>query len=750
MNLKNIKLPLKKMYYRLFTAFIVVPLTVVLLFALFILSQRFKAQAMEQIRTTQESIANELMLDIEAMSLRLSHLVHTNNSEMLDYAALMDTEDVSLRYEYFQKLQQSGNLAFEPASNLVSVSFYLKNRSKTYIESEIILDDISETNWYRKALETKNQVVVGTYFVRENGEAYVGSRGNTLLLTFAFAPDRTTDRSGKLEMLVLYYDTDVADKMTAYNKKFLNGTNRLGMMQMVDAAGNLIFSTDGELLKEQPGYTCIVTPVEISDTVWYLESFIKTSTLTAEFRQIGTIVLLVASCILGLAGYFSRYLIKSIVSPIEEISEGLKQVEEGNLLVHIEAQGQSELRNMIHQFNAMVRRLGVLIGEYEEKVRQTKANPKDFFAAMLEKKMTPQEVKEQTAHFFTEEYILLEFRLEKTMPGERGISAEQMSELLNCCERNPRFAARCVAYAKNNIILWAFYRVSENEYQDTVMRMIREIQQDLQKKAELHMDVCISRKAKEAEEFDLCVNEIEKYSDFRHLFGGNSIIDIEKEQELIDKVSAELPNYESFAKALYIADEKNVVAGKEQLFDSFMGSEISSIKITVLAVILAIGKEFSKDHEEFSEVFGQQSNYMEKIGRIGDARSMKLWVTNYLAWIMDYSAAKLKVTETDVIVKAKRYITEHCEEAELSLTEVAEYVGLNEKYFTNRFTKETGENFSSYVTALRMQKAKELLKTTSFKIYEISEMVGYRNVEHFNRVFKKMNGITPAGYRKTM
>ena len=50
----------------------------------------------------------------------------------------------------------------------------------------------------------------------------------------------------------------------------------------------------------------------------------------------------------------------------------------------------------------------------------------------------------------------------------------------------------------------------------------------------------------------------------------------------------------------------------------------------------------------------------------------------------------------------------------------------------------------------QIEEAKELLKTTSFKIYEISEMVGYRNVEHFNRVFKKLNGVTPAGYRKTM
>ena len=750
MNLKNIKLPLKKMYYCLFAVFIVIPLLAVLLISLFVLSQRFKNQTIEQIKTTQQSVANELILDVEAMSLRLSHLVHTNNSEMLDYAALMDTEDTSLRYEYFQKLQQSGNLAFEPASNLVSVSFYLKSGKQTYIESEVSIEGISETDWYKKALQTKNQVVLGTYFIKENGDGFVGSRKGTLLLTFALAPDRMTDRSEKMEMLVLYYDTDAADRLRECNKRYLSGKNNLGIMQLVDAEGNLLFSSDGECREERPGYTCIITPMEVGTETWYLESFIKTTELTAEFRQIGMLVLLVASFVLAFAGYFSKYLLKGIVTPIEEISEGLKQVEEGNLQVHIEAQGQSELRNMIHQFNAMVRRLAVLIGDYEEQVRQAKAKPEDFLAAMMKKDMTPQEVKEQTSHFFAEEYILLKFRLEKAVSAERSICAEQMNELLNCCGRNPRFAARCVTYTENNFTLWALYRISEKEYHDTVTRMIREIQQELRKNAELCIDVCISRKAKEAEEFYLCVKEIEEYSAFRHLFGENSVVDIDKEQKLIEKVSVELPEYEAFARALYIADEKNVSDGKEQLFDSFMGREIDAIKTTVLAVILAIGKEFSKDHEEFSKVFGQQSNYIEKIGRISDARSMKLWVTNYLAWIMDYSAAKLKVTETDVIVKAKRYITEHCEDAELSLAEVAEYVGLNEKYFTNRFTKETGETFSSYLTALRIQKAKELLKTTSFKVYEISEMVGYRNVEHFNRVFKKLNGVTPAGYRKTM
>ena len=189
---------------------------------------------------------------------------------------------------------------------------------------------------------------------------------------------------------------------------------------------------------------------------------------------------------------------------------------------------------------------------------------------------------------------------------------------------------------------------------------------------------------------------------------------------------------------------------KERLFAGFTDQTMEDNKLCVLAAVLAVAERFDSDNGNFAEIFGQKIDYVEKVERITDSRSLKLWLTNYFAWIMDYSESRLKVSETDVIIKAKRYIADHYEDADLSLGKVAEYVELNEKYFTNRFTRETGETFSAYLTGLRMQKAKELLKTTTFKVYEIAEMVGYHNAEHFNRMFKKHNQITPAQYRKTM
>lgn len=748
MRFKDIKLPLKKIYYILFACFIVIPLLIVLLVSLLVLNSRFKEQAIENIQKTQETIATELLLDVEAMSLRLSHLVHTNNSEMLDYASLADTDDTELRYEYTQKLEQSGSLVLEPSTNLISVSFYMKDGSHSYIKSEVTIPQVTDTDWYQQALQEPNRVYVGSYNIQEKNEVFLGSKGKSMLLIFALAPDRTTDRNEKIEMVVIYYESDVSDKVISYNKNYLNGKNNLGIMQIVDESGNLLFSSDGEQLAEAGGYTCIRTPIDVNNATWYVESYIETRELTSDFRQIASVILIVAVCVLGFAGYFSRFLIKSIVSPIEEISEGLKQVEEGNLHIHIEAQGQSEIRNMIHQFNAMVRRIGALIGEYEEQIRNARVTPSDYLAAMIRREMTPGEVAERTKEFFTEEYVVLGIYMESKVRAENN--SETMAEILRCCERNPRFASRCIAYVDSNRSIVAVYRVLEPDYNDTVARMIQDLQKEVHRKLDVQIYACISRLSKEPDDFYPRVDAAKEHICFRHLYGENAIIDLQREAELIGRIEQEAPDYDKLAQALYIADEKNVSDEKERLFAAFINRNMEEIRITVLAVILAIGKTFDKDNDSFSEIFGQQNNYMEKVSRIDDVKSMKLWLTNYCAWILNYSAAKVKVSETDMIVRAKRYIAEHCEDADLSLTEVAEYVGLNEKYFTNRFTKETGETFSSYLTALRMQKARELLKTTTFKIYEIAEMAGYRNVEHFNRVFKKINGVTPAQYRKTM
>lgn len=750
MHQKIKRLPLKTVYYLVFVILIVVPLLAVLLTALYVLNHQFKKQAIENIERAQENIVTELTSDIEVMSMRLSHLIYTNDNEVIDYAAGTDTDDVLKKYDYEQLLSKAGNLALEPVKNIVAVGFYMKSGREMYIKSSLkrSYEEISRETWYQAALQKPNAVCLGSYDTLSANDLYTGGKKDSLVLVFALSPDVTTDRSQKVEMVAFYQISGAGDTIKAYDQGYLNGKNKLGITQIVDETGALVFSTVEGMEFSKREYTCVRTPLEFDDTVWYVESYIKTNELTKDFWRVARIILLAAVVVFLMAGYYSGYFLKSIVHPIAEINQGLKQVEEGNLDVHVVPQGQFEIRSMIHQFNAMVRRLKALIEEYEEKSRSMAKKPADYFNAIMKKELTPQEVSEQSKEFFADKYALLFMQIENYPQGKNDM--ESARNLVESFEHNPRFAARCLIYKESLSTFVVFYRILEEDYVSGISQMLVELQGAARKIFGVKISACIGKEMVGPADFVTGLEEIRSKRCLHFLYGEESIVSLTDVEEKADKIISGSEQYKKLAEALYVADEKNLVEEREKLFDLFSTGEREEIETQLYAAILAIGKRFDTDNESFFDIFEKQYNYIEKIERLEDLRSLKLWVTNYFGWIMEYSSAKLNIVETDAIVKAKRYITDNYEDADLSLAKVADYVGLNEKYFTNRFSKETGETFSSYLTALRIQKAKELLKTTTFKVYEISEMVGYHNVEHFNRMFKKLNGISPAQYRKTM
>lgn len=750
MRKKRKHLPLKKVYYLAFLLLIVIPLLLALLIALLLLNQQFKKQAIENIERAQDNVVTELVSDIEVMSMRLSHLIYTNNNEIMGYAAGTDTDDILEKYEYEQKLSQAGNLALEPVKNIICVGFYMKDGRETYIKNIInrTTEEIKQEEWYLRALENPNSVCVGSYDTTALNDLYIGGKKDLLVLAFALSPDVTTDRSQKIEMVTFYQLTGAGDTVKEYNQEYLKGRNRLGIMRITDAQGSIIFSTEEDTDFSQKGYTCVRTPVPLVDETWYIESYIKTKELTRDFGHVAGLIFCIAMLIFLMAGCYSNYFLRNIIRPVEEISSGLRQVEEGKLDIHISPEGQYEVRTMIHQFNAMVRRLRALIEEYEEKVRSAEKSPADYFAAMIEEKMSPVEVSRKSRDFFTENYAILGLTADNYPNGRND--AETAHSLIESFERNSRFTSRCLIYEESIQFFLVYYRITEEDYTARVVSMIEELQSAAKKEFGVELSACIGKEKTGYAGFSDGVKEVREKMCLRFLLGEQVIINLQKEDGDAEELLVRAKDYQKLAEALFIADEKNLVEEREKLFSVLEKESRKEINLHVNAAILAIAIRFETDHSDFFDVFEKKYNYIEKVSRLEEIRSIKIWLTNYFAWIMDYSATKLNVVETDVIVKAKRYIADHYEDTELSLSKVAEYVGLNEKYFTNRFSKETGETFSSYLTELRMQKAKELLKTTTFKIYEISEMVGYHNVEHFNRMFKKLNNISPAQYRKTM
>lgn len=739
------KLPLKKVYYLLFLLLVILPILGVLLATLAILNQQFKQQAIENIRQNQQTIIAELKSDIDGMSMRMASIVFANNNEIIQ-TAVAAGEETNQRFEYAQQLANVENLYLEPEKDLISVCFYMKDKSSAYLKNYILKENVSEADWYQAAMEKKNKIYVGSYETKSVNDLFYGGRDEMFILIFALAPDYSVDRSGKVEMAALYHSSKVADRIKENNRNYEKGKNSLGYARITDGQGNCIFSTGGKKEKEWlSGRMCVKSPVEFFGNTWYVENYIRPGELTADFGRLAIGGMGTAVLVLLLVGYFSVYFLKSIVKPVEAVNQGLRQVEEGNLDVFIEVQGQFEIRNMIHQFNVMVQRLRALIREYEEKVRKNRKSPSDCLAELVERKSTPEQIRQENPEFFEHEYLVL------GMYADYGSGKKQSRDLgekmLKSFYRNSQYASKCCAYMETPSVIYLMYRALEPEYLEKAKSLLKELQNSAGKEFGISLFVCIGGKQKGAENFLESFSQVERKMSLRHLVGKERILALETELKEADRIMEMSEDWSRLADALYLADEKNVTEEREKLFDRIEPYEMEEIRIHMLSVILAVGRRFEKGNDSFTEVFGQEFEYSEKIGRIEDRREARIWLSNYFAWIIEYAESRLEIQETDMVIKAKRYIASHYDDPSLSLGQAAEYVGLNEKYFTNKFTKEAGETFSEYLASVRVQKAKQLLRTTSFKVYEIAEMVGYHNVESFNRAFKKISGVSPTKYR---
>ena len=101
-----------------------------------------------------------------------------------------------------------------------------------------------------------------------------------------------------------------------------------------------------------------------------------------------------------------------------------------------------------------------------------------------------------------------------------------------------------------------------------------------------------------------------------------------------------------------------------------------------------------------------------------------------------------------MVSKAKAYIKENYGR-DISLDDVSREVNVSPYYFSKLFKEEEGQNFIEYLTKIRIDKARQLLREENLSIKEISIMVGYSDPNYFSRLFRKQMDMSPREYRES-
>jgi two-component system, response regulator YesN len=127
--------------------------------------------------------------------------------------------------------------------------------------------------------------------------------------------------------------------------------------------------------------------------------------------------------------------------------------------------------------------------------------------------------------------------------------------------------------------------------------------------------------------------------------------------------------------------------------------------------------------------------------------NLKEQVSKILIGALAFRDSQTKSQHAKLIRQAKEYIDAHYMEANISLNDIAALVNLSSSHFSVVFAQETNQTFKDYLTEVRIQKAKELLRTTALRSTDISYQVGYNDPHYFSSAFKKNTGFSPGEFR---
>ncbi len=176
---------------------------------------------------------------------------------------------------------------------------------------------------------------------------------------------------------------------------------------------------------------------------------------------------------------------------------------------------------------------------------------------------------------------------------------------------------------------------------------------------------------------------------------------------------------------------------------SFMFRQYSMMNIYIS--IISFIKELGYSEEYILENYGDIKRVIKVVGTKEGMEEALREMLNYSLKLRDTVSEDKYAT---LINDAKEYIEENYNNEIISLNSVAEYVNISPSHFSTIFSQETGQTFVSYLTEIRMKKAKELLRCSNMKTLEVGYAVGYKDPHYFSYIFKKTQNLTPKEYKR--
>jgi len=231
-----------------------------------------------------------------------------------------------------------------------------------------------------------------------------------------------------------------------------------------------------------------------------------------------------------------------------------------------------------------------------------------------------------------------------------------------------------------------------------------------------------------------------RYGKFMNETGWTRIQDVEGNERL----SAELPKHEEGVIVSLRTGDREGLSRALDAFEAWAETQkLAPDKVEEeLLRLVFLGRSIS---EEAGRDLRFDPVPHRELEAMSSREAMFRWLRDRLESLLVRTTERRGTAKHAAVRKALDYLEARFGQ-DVSLQELAEHVGLNPTYFSLLFKEEMGTTYIKHLTALRMERAKAMLRS-GMRVGEVSEKVGYLNYRHFTEIFKKLVGMTPGQYR---
>jgi two-component system response regulator YesN len=146
------------------------------------------------------------------------------------------------------------------------------------------------------------------------------------------------------------------------------------------------------------------------------------------------------------------------------------------------------------------------------------------------------------------------------------------------------------------------------------------------------------------------------------------------------------------------------------------------------------------------EVTGVDYEYFRHPDRLTGKEQIAAWLQRLVATMFRYASAQRSSSSNELVRTMIDYVHENLHQ-DVSLYAASEKLYANSSYLSRLFKQEIGKSFSTYVTEVKMERARELLANGA-KVYDAAKLLGYGDVSYFTKIFRKFWGVTPGEIKR--